>query len=253
MGKVVSLIEINKEIVQIVMHERSSNNMFTNAFIEDFTSCFEKVNKSSTYKVAILTGYDNYFSSGGTKEELESIYEGKMNFDDLEFYKCPLNCNIPVISAMQGHAIGGGFALGLYSDIIILSAESIYTCNFMKYGFTPGLGSTFIVPFKLGQVLGNEMLLTAKNYQGAELKKRGISLLVTPRDSTLNKAIELATEMASHTRLSLELLKSKLTVDIKDQLKLHVAQELEMHDITFRQPEVKQRIDKMFNKLINNR
>lgn len=36
--------------------------------------------------------------------------------------------------------------MGLFADIVILSRESVYTANFMKYGFTPGMGATFIVP-----------------------------------------------------------------------------------------------------------
>jgi len=51
----------------------------------------------------------------------------------------------------------------------------------MKYGFTPGMGVTLIVPERIGSALGNEMLFSAKSYRGAELKERGISLKVCPR------------------------------------------------------------------------
>ena len=51
---------------------------------------------------------------------------------------------------MQGHGIGGGFVVGLFADFVILSRESVYSTNFMKYKFTPGMGATYIVPKKIG-------------------------------------------------------------------------------------------------------
>lgn len=64
--------------------------------------------------------------------------------------------------------------MDLFADFVILSKESIYTTNFMKYGFTPGMGATFILPQKLGISLAEEMLLAAKTYRGEELQKRAI-------------------------------------------------------------------------------
>lgn len=88
----------------------------------------------------ILTGYGHYFASGGTQEGLLRIQQGITKFTEDRMYSLALECDIPVISAMQGHGIGGGFVMGLFSDFVILSKESVYTANFMKYGFTPEWG-----------------------------------------------------------------------------------------------------------------
>ena len=53
-----------------------------------------------------------------------------------------LDLPILVVAAMAGHAIGGGLALGLCADIILLSRESRYGASFMNMGFTPGMGIT---------------------------------------------------------------------------------------------------------------
>ncbi|PLC14255.1 hypothetical protein BV582_19390 [Bacillus paralicheniformis] len=59
------------------------------------------------------------FASGGTKEDLILIQEGKVNFDESpgekNIYSLSLDCRIPVIAAMQGHAIGGGLAFGMFA------------------------------------------------------------------------------------------------------------------------------------------
>ncbi len=171
---VVQFQEVEKAIVQITMQDRIHKNTFSEEIVAGLQQSFQAIQANSHYKVVILTGYENYFASGGTKEGLLAINEGKAAFTDGNFYSLPLDCQLPVISAMQGHGIGGGFVLGLFADFIILSRESVYTTNFMKYGFTPGMGATYIVPKKLGFSLGTELLLTANNYRGAELEKRGL-------------------------------------------------------------------------------
>ncbi|NEO96210.1 MAG: enoyl-CoA hydratase, partial [Moorea sp. SIO3G5] len=159
---VVQLVELGNGVVQITMKDEENCNRFSPGIIEGLYKCFGAVAENKSYKVVILTGYGNYFCSGGTKEELISIYKREIKFSDLDFFRIALDCEIPVIAAMQGHSIGGGLVFGLYADLVVLSQESIYTTNFMKYGFTPGLGCTLIVPEKLG-VLGWEMMYTAQN------------------------------------------------------------------------------------------
>ena len=132
MGQVVQLTELEKGIVQITMEDKSSRNTFSKELITGIIASFEKIKNNSTYKVVILTGYENYFCCGGTKDELVSIYKKEIGFNDLNFFTLPLDCEIPVISAMQGHGIGGGFVFGLYADFSILGKENIYTTNFMK-------------------------------------------------------------------------------------------------------------------------
>jgi polyketide biosynthesis enoyl-CoA hydratase PksI len=216
--------------------------------VRGLNEAFAHIEENTTYKAVILTGYDNYFSCGGTKEELMSIHNKQMAFNDLRFFTKPLDCSIPVISAMQGHGIGGGFVFGCYSDFIILGRENIYTTNFMKYGFTPGMGGTCIVPYRLGTVLGHEMLYTAENFRGGQLEERGVMQKVVPKNEVLNEAIHLARMLADKVRHSLVTLKEHLNRDLKARIPQIIEQELKMHEATFHQPEVKQRIEALFGK-----
>lgn len=240
--------EITPEIVKVIMIDREHKNTFSKGLIEGLTQVFDVIKGSPKYKCVILTGYDSYFASGGTQSGLISIYEGKEKFTDTNIYSLALECPIPVISAMQGHAIGGGFAMGLFSDFVIFSRESVYTTNFMRYGFTPGMGATYILPKKLGFSLAEELLINAGNYRGAELEKRGISFPVLPRNEVMRYALELAQQIAEKPRLSLITLKEHLVKPIKEELSEVVEQELAMHAKTFHRPEVKARINELFGK-----
>ncbi|MBI4649858.1 enoyl-CoA hydratase/isomerase family protein [Candidatus Desantisbacteria bacterium] len=245
---VVKVHEIEQGIVQLTMQDRVNKNTFSEEMILDLIQSFELIKSNLNYKVVVLTGYDNYFASGGTKEGLLAIHQGKAKFADRNIYSLALECKIPVIAAMQGHGIGGGFVMGLFADFVILSRESIYTTNFMKYGFTPGMGATYIVPKKLGISLAEELLLNAGNYRGAELEKRGIPFPVLPREQVLDHACEVARQLAEKPRISLITLKDHLTTPLREELPKVIEQELAMHEKTFHQEEVKDRILGLFGK-----
>lgn len=245
---VVTIEEIEAGIVKVTMKDTVNKNTFSDELVSDLKKAFKIIDSNSKYKVVILTGYDNYFSSGGTKEGLLAIYEGKQKFTKLDIYNLPLDCRIPVISAMQGHGIGGGFIMGLFADFVILSRESVYTANFMKYGFTPGTGATYILEKKLGISLAEEMLLSANNYRGAELEKKGIAFPVLPRADVGDYALELAKQVAEKPRMSLITLKDHLVRKMREELPEVIKQEVIMHEKTFFQEDVKERINELFGK-----
>lgn len=244
----VTLKEIESGIVQLTMQDKIHKNTFSDDLIRGLIEAFKNIEEEPRYKVVIFNGYDSYFASGGTQESLLAIHEGTAKFSDVNIYSLALDCKIPVIAAMQGHGIGGGFVMGLYSDFVILSRESVYTANFMKYGFTPGMGATYILPVKLGVSLGHEMLFNGGNYRGAELEKRGIPFAVLPRAEVLTYAMELACQIAEKPRLSLITLKDHLVASMREQIPKVIQEELLMHEKTFHQPEVKTRLMTMFGR-----
>ncbi|MEW6991521.1 polyketide synthase [Colwelliaceae bacterium 6441] len=247
-NNVIDFQEMGNGIVQIKMQDTVNKNTFSRELADGLIEAFSTVNHSDNYKVVILTGFGSYFASGGTQEDLMYLSDGKGKFSDKDLYSLALNCPVPVISAMQGHGIGGGFVMGMFADFVVLSRESIYTTNFMKYGFTPGMGATFILPKKLGISLSHEMMLAAKNYRGEELKQRGIPFPVLPRSDVMEYAMDLALTLAEKPRISLITLKDHLVGAIRKELPQAIEQEVVMHDKTFHQPEVKARIKTLFGK-----
>lgn len=234
----VGYTELADGVVQITMQDKQHKNTFSDRLIQGLGEAFERVRSDDRCKAVVLTGYDSYFATGGTKESLLRIQDREISFTDSNIYGLALDCSVPVISAMQGHGIGGGFAMGMFADFVVLSQESIYTTNFMQYGFTPGMGATLILPRKLGFSLGNEMLLSAKTYYGRDLKDRGVPFPVLRRAEVLPYAIELAQNLAEKPRLSLVTLKDHLVAELRAELPTYIKREVAMHDKTFHQSEV---------------
>jgi polyketide biosynthesis enoyl-CoA hydratase PksI len=245
-SSVVVVKEVAPHVIQVVMCDREHKNMFSTALVKGLVDAFTQIAEHPHHKVVILTGYDCYFLSGGDHAGLLALQEARARFTDNRLYRLLLDCPLPVISAMQGHGIGGGFAFGLFADSVILSRESVYTANFMNFGFTPGMGATCILPRKLGPVLAAEMLLSARTYRGGELEKRGVGIPVLKRQEVLPFALELASDIAQKPRKSLILLKDNLTKDLRSALPSFIEEELAMHEVTFHAQEVRDRISRTF-------
>ena len=251
-SSIVDLSIVLPGIAQVTLQDTEHKNTFTQNFIDGLQNAFQKIAEDDTIKTVILTGYDSYFACGGTQESLLHIQKRNIKFTDTDLYSLALKCPVPVIAAMQGHAIGGGFALGMFADLIIFSKESIYTANFMQYGFTPGMGATLVLPKKLGPSIGIEMLLTANRYYGGDLLKRGITYPVLPRSEVLPYALRLAKSLAQKPRKSLVTLKSHLVSEYREELPSYIDKEAAMHEVTFHLPEVKTLIESLYGKTVDS-
>jgi polyketide biosynthesis enoyl-CoA hydratase PksI len=108
------------------------------------------------------------------------------------------------------------------------------------------MGATYIIPKQFGELLGIEMIDSAKNYYGRELKERGAPVKVVKKTEVIKTAMSMAKELADKPLNSLKVLKKHLTRQIRSELPDVIARELEMHQITFAQKEVRQRIESLF-------
>lgn len=245
-------LEIKDQIAHVYLEERENKNTFTTRMICGIKEVFDHINRSQA-KAVIVQGYDSYFCCGGTRDSLETLYRGikngeKVSFTDGHFFDTFLQCKVPVIAAVQGHALGGGLAFTMFADVLIFSEQSICSGNYMRYGFTPGMGATYIIPYKMGKLLGWEMLYTAKNYFGFELKARGAKVIVVKKSEVIDKAEEIAKEIAKKPRSSIIQLKDTLVGEIRDALPEVIKKEVMMHKQTFCQPEVYENIKKLYIK-----
>ncbi|HET6347046.1 MAG TPA: enoyl-CoA hydratase-related protein [Myxococcota bacterium] len=150
----------------------------------------EAVAGNAEARVLIVRGRTDVFLTGASAEGLRAIVgrpglrrspHGPINHLTLaQFANFPL----PVVGALEGHAVGGGlsFALAL-CDVTIAAESSRYGFNYAGLGFTPGMASHTMLPAYVGHAFANEMLLTAKLYRGGELQHRGLFTHVVPKEA----------------------------------------------------------------------
>src|SRR5690606_34734655 len=136
----------------------------------------------------------------------------------------------PVISALQGHASGGGLVFGLYADVVVMAREASYGLPFLTYGFTPGAGATYFVERTLGTAVAQQLFYTGRPLTGAELRERGASVDVRPRADVLSTALAHAQSVARQSRAATAELKRELARRTTSALSDVIERELRMHE-----------------------
>ena len=234
-------------IVVVRMEDRQGKNMFTEELVMGLREAFARIEERRGNKVVVLTGYESYFASGGTKESLLAIQAGEARFTDNRIYEIALKSKLPVIAAMQGHGIGAGWTLGLMADVVVMSEESRYVSPYMSYGFTPGAGATWVMGRKLGEDIGRESLLSGEVYGGGELKRRGVQVRVVKREEVEEGAMGMARAMAGQSGEQLRRMKQVWRMEVEAELEETYGLEVAMHEQTFvGQEETLERIEKNF-------
>jgi polyketide biosynthesis enoyl-CoA hydratase PksI len=247
MNEVIKLQWLNEVIALVAMEDRASKNRSSEEFMSGLDAAFRTIESSSQTRVVVITGYDNYFCCGGTREQLLRVASRQTKFTDFAFADRLLRCEIPVVAAMQGHAIGGGLVFGAYADVIVLAEECLYSTNFMRYGLTPGIGATWVIPYKFGNTLGWEMLLTAKNYFGRELRERGAPVRVAQKADVVELSLSLAREIAEKPLLALRELKRRFYESVRNEQTAAVQKELQMQADVSADSEIMKRIQSLYS------
>lgn len=251
--RVVELYRFDDGVAQITLNERAAKNMFSDDLCNGLRAAMHTIEQSEHYKVAVITGFDHYFCCGGTKANLLAILENKAKFTDNDIHYVAQQCTLPVIAAMQGRAIGGGWSLGLFCDLTVFSEDAKYLAPYMQYGFTPGAGSTLIFPYVLGKQLANEILLCAGEHSGHMLKNSGLQSPVLPQQQVLPFALLVAHQLTKRSRQQLIDDKKARMAPIHQAIDDAHQRELAMHELTFvGQTQVLKRINTHFRAAKSN-
>lgn len=237
-NKLVSFKFNSSGIGTMQMKDAEGKNGLNPEFIEELIACLNEVKANEELKVLIISGLPNVFCSGADLNTLIKLCKKEIKPVDIILSKMILDIQIPVISAMEGHAIGGGLALGLCADIAILAEESRYGCSFMNMGFTPGMGITKLMEHYMSPAIAQEMQYTGNNYSGKSLIGKTNFNYILPKAEVLEKAEILAEALAEKPRKALSVLKRYQSMQRRKTFEETYSIETMMHELTFNEEEI---------------
>ena len=121
-----------------------------------------------------------------------------------------LDLDVPVIGALNGHAVGGGFGLALVCDLRIGARDAKYGANFVKLGLAPGMAISYLLPRVIGLPRANELLLTGRLVDGTEAETLGILNRAVPAADVLAESMSLARTIAANAPLAVRATKAAI-------------------------------------------
>ena len=166
-------------------------------------------------RVAVITGAGRAFSAGGDLAMVERMagdYDrvshmlGEMS--DLVYNI--INCDKPIVSAINGIAVGAGTVAALLADIAIAAEDAKIGDGHVKLGVAAGDHAAIIWPLLAGLARARYYLLTGEMITGAEAERIGMVARALPRDQVLPEALRLADGLATGAQQAIRLTKRAL-------------------------------------------
>ncbi len=189
--------------------DRPKANAINVATSQALYRAFKQLNDDPVLRVGILTGTGRFFSAGwdlagATQGEAIDADHGPGGFAGLtEFF----SLHKPVIAAVNGLAMGGGFELALAADLIVASDTAEFALPEVKLGMVADSGGVLRLPRRLPRAIALEMLLTGRRMGALEAARWGLVNRVVSPDQLLEAAQALAQEMVLAAPLALAAVK----------------------------------------------
>lgn len=200
-------------------------------------------------RVIVVTGAGRAFCAGADiSDEAQSDRSGGASLVEREVPYWRMNT--PIIAAMNGAAVGVGITLAMQFDFRVMAEDAKYGFVFNRRGLLPELGSTWIVPRLVGLAKAMDLLLTARIFTGAEAAEIGLANAAVPAESVLDRAVELARDIAVNVAPASAALTKRLLSAFLVESDREKAEALE-HDLfawTLAQDDAKEGIAAFFEK-----
>ena len=201
MSKPVLQVEKRGEIAIVTLDRPQAMNALSGALRGALADAFEELEADPGTAVVILTGAGRAFCAGIDLKELGD--ESTAGLGDRDMMQSIRAFTGPIIGAVNGHAITGGFELALACDVLIASTAARFADTHARVGILPGWGLSQILPRLVGIFRAKEISLSGNFVSAQQAEAWGLVNRVVEPAELLPACVALATDMLSCQRSSL--------------------------------------------------
>ncbi len=207
--------------VAVVEIQKGPNNFFDTQLINNLADIFEACDEGDKVRAIVLCSEGKHFCAGN---DFSSAARNEERADRTPGAPNPLYAaatrlfatGTPVVAAVQGAAVGGGFGLAVMPDFRVACPEARFTANFVKLGFHPGFGLTHTLARIIGHQEAHKLFLTGRRIGGEEAHRIGLVDVLTDRDSLRDEAIRLAAEIAENAPLAVRSVRATMRAGLAE-------------------------------------
>ncbi len=199
----VSLRGEQAEVAVITLNRPAKRNALNDGLILAIRDAFQNLPQS--VRAAVVDGTGEHFCAGLDLSELserdasDGVFHSRMWHAALE---CVEKGNVPVVAALHGAVVGGGLELASACHIRVADETTFYALPEGTRGIFVGGGGAVRVPKLIGAARMTDMMLTGRVYNAVDGERVGLAQYLVPTGTALDKAVELATRIASNARMT---------------------------------------------------
>jgi len=187
------------DAILVITLDRPKANAIDVATSMELYAAFKELDEDPSLRVGIITGTGRFFSAGwdlGAANEGEAVdaVHSPGGFAGLTEY---FSLTKPVIAAVNGLAVGGGFELALAADLIVASESAQFWLPEAQLGILPDSGGLLRLPKCLPERLATEMIYTARRLSAEEALHFGLASRVAAPEALIETALDLARAIAA--------------------------------------------------------
>lgn len=199
----------------ITLDRPDNRNSMTPELLDAFARASASARADAGIRALVVTGTGRCFSAGadfkaGLQRGSGDLPPAERSYAMYEPFLSLLDIEVPVLGALNGHAVGGGFGLALVCDLRIAALEGKYGANFVALGLAPGMAISLLLPRLIGLARASELLLTGRLVEGAEAERLGIVNRAVPAAEVMTEAMALARTMAANAPLAVRATKAAI-------------------------------------------
>ncbi len=210
-------------ILTVTLNRPEQLNATDERMHTEISNVFNEISGDQDTDVVILTGAGKAFSAGGGYESMQHTIDDPARFDRMAIEAkrivfSMLDCQKPIIAKVNGHAVGFGCTLALYSDIVFANARAKIGDPHVKIGYVAGDGGAAIWAQRIGWTKAKEYLFTGELLTGEEAARIGlVNHAVAPE--ALDQAVEaFARKLAAAPAKALQWTKLTMNVGMKQMV-----------------------------------
>jgi enoyl-CoA hydratase len=185
----------------------------------DLTALFLKLRSEREARAVVLTGSGRAFSAGGDFAWFPQLQQPgrleKLRLDAKQMIWDLLDVHLPVVCALNGHAIGLGASIALLCDAVFMAESATIADPHVRVGIVAGDGGTVAWPLALGPMLAKRYLLTGDPVTSADALRLGLITEVVPDDQVRDRALAFARRLADGAPLAVQYTKQAVNQYVK--------------------------------------
>lgn len=192
-----------RTVALVTLDQPDKRNAMSDEMTESWGRLMAALREDRELAAVVVTGAGAGFSSGGdlgwiVKDKDAQVFDLRHRM--LGFYRTWLSIKrleVPTIAAINGHAIGAGFAVALACDIRYAAADAKLGVPFTSLGLHPGMATTWSLPNVAGFAVARDLLLTGRLVTGAEAVSLGLASRALPAVDVLAESLAAADRIAA--------------------------------------------------------